>query len=717
MRQLRLAAVLLLLAPSLYAAGAVRVVSRGIDLPSCDGGVKARQLCPGAACKTLSFPFVNLTQSRGDLDLSAGRWELTVQSSRCWAPVVAVDAGASATLPVWPASTIRGTIEPAMGDVLAPLHAEIRLTGAGDEHDALRFVEDCPVANGRWSCRLPAAAFHLRLSLDHNAPRYFRHVSTTIGEEKDFGAIRFEPGASVAGTIVIPCGRHEETVVELTSESAVSSSPVHGTEHRRIVVKESGGGLFQFTGVPKGVYRLIASRRGWLPAEVKTITVENGRESFLESPLRLTRAAIVDVFITPALSSEGEPWLVRLESGAAIAPNKPVAESAASFSGEWRNDALHAGKYVLSVVDRQGSTFLRETVEASADSAPRFLNIHKIHVRGTVKVGSAPFESSLVFTDDEGSSKVTFKANGAGKFEGILSHEGRWEVQVLNPATTFYVKDVAVDVKRTSEQAVATVVVALPGGKAIGRVTNEAGEPAECDVIVFRDGRGIADALVLPDGSFEVKGLDPGPVTLQAVAHGAESDVVSYSAVEDDPARAQLVLRKLVDLKCQLLTEDGYPIAGAVIRYTGAGMVRPRQTYSAPTGEFSLRVPGGTGSLLAAIVAPGFPASLRQLDANSTDTQRIIVATASASLHVVQHPGAPWPFVTLDGQSFLGVTSLMALATAEGLPGLVADGIQVEVAPGVYTICYGGKGEGACQSAVVAVGREQTFFPGEVPAK
>jgi hypothetical protein len=121
--------------------------------------------------------------------------------------------------------------------------------------------------------------------------------------------------------------------------------------------------------------------------------------------------------------------------------------------------------------------------------------------------------------------------------------------------------------------------------------------------------------------------------------------------------------------------------------------------------------------LLAAIVPPGFPASLRQLDAGSTDTQRIIVGTASASLHVVQRPGAPWPFVTLDGQSFLGVTALMVLASAEGLPGLVADGIQVEVAPGVYTICYGGKQEGACQSAVVAAGREQTFFPGEGPAK
>ncbi|HSY50753.1 MAG TPA: carboxypeptidase-like regulatory domain-containing protein [Thermoanaerobaculia bacterium] len=541
----------------------------------------------------------------------------------------------------------------------------------------------------------------------------------TAGEERDLGAIGFEPGASVAGTIIMPRGRHEDTVVELVPEPAAASSPLDkapsGT--RRVVMKDSSGELFQFTGVPAGRYRLSASRPGWLPAEVKTIRVEEGHESFLEVPIQLAKGALVDVFITPPMSTEEEPWTVRIESGAAVASNKPIAESAALFSGEWRNDALYAGKYMLSVVDRQGSTFLRETVEASSDSAPRFLNILKIHVHGTVTVGTAPFESRLVFTDDEGSSKITLNADAAGSFDGILPHEGRWQVQVRNAANTYYVKDVAVDIKRTSEQAVATVFVKLPGGKVRGRVTNEAGEPAEADVIVFRDGRGIADALVLPDGSFELDGLDPVPVTLQAVAHGAESDVVSYLAADDDPTRAELVLRKLLDVKCQLLTEDGYPIAGAVIRYIGAGMERQHQALSGPTGEFSLRVPQGTLSLLAAIVAPGFPVSLRPLDPGSTDTQRIILGTASASLHIVQRPGAPWPFVTLDGQSFLSATSLLALAIAEGLPGLVDDGLEVRVSPGIYTICYGGKREGACQSAGVAAGRQQTFFPGEGPAK
>ncbi len=686
------------------------VVAHGIEVRSCDGDVTSRQSCPGAACRTLTFPLASLPQSHG-LNLPAGRWDLTVESLRCWAPPITVDPGGANVLPVWPAAEIHGTIANTSGDTVSSLTAEFRFTGETSEQER-RFSIVCPVVNSRWSCRAPAAEFQLRLSLDRRAPRYV-HLNIPPDERKDLGEIRFEPGASVAGTIAKPGGRHEETIVELIPESTRSQSLVG----RRTVVNESSGSLFQFTGVPRGVYRLTVSRPGWFPAEVKSIQVEEARESFLDEPVHLTRAAAIRVFITPALSTEGEPWLVRIESTAAVAPAEPIAESPASFSGEWRNEALHAGKYALSVVDRQGSVFLRETVEARIDAAPRFLNILKIHVRGIVKLGAVPFASQLVFTDDDGSSRITLKSDAAGKFDGVLSHEGRWYVQVLDPANTFYIKEIRVEVKRSPEQAVALLSISLPGAKAIGHVTNEAGDPGRGDVIVFRDGRGIADALIMPDGSFEVDGLDPGPVTLQALARGAESDEVSYLAAEDDPATAELRLQTLLEVKGQLLSEDGFPIAGAVIRYAGAGMARFRQAISGPAGEFSVRVPRGTTSLLASISASGFPATLRNLSPDAPGTQRIILGTASASLHIVQRPGAAWPFVTLDGQAFLRVSALLSLPSADGLPGLVADGLQVQVTPGFYTICYAAKVKEACQSASVAAGHERSFFPPDGPSR
>lgn len=711
MKLVRTAAVLLLLAPSLYAVGGMHVVGRGIEPTSCDGGVKARQLCEGATCKTLTFPFASLTQSRASLDLPAGRWEVTSQSSRCWAPAVTVDAAVANTIPVWPSAAIHGTIDPANGDISVPLRAELRLTGEGDEQKAPRFSTDCPIANGRWSCHVPATGFHLRLSLDRLTPRYApwyaRGVSVNAGEEKDFGMIRFEPGASVAGTIATPRGRNEQTVVELTATSSSSLSSAQKSNPLRVVVKGSSGGLFQFTGVPHGTYRLSASRPGWLPAEVKSVRVDEGRESFLEKPLQLTRAAVVDVFITPPLSTEEEPWHVRLEISADVAPSKPVAESAAAVSGEWRNDTLRAGKYVLSVTDREGNVFRRETVEATVDGAPQFLKILKVHVLGVVKLGSAPVESELVFSDDESSASITLQADAAGKFEGILSHGGRWLVQVHNTAKKFYVKDVPVEVKRASEQAVAEVVVALPGGKVKGRVTNKAGDPARADVVVIRGSSLIGNGATMPDGSFELEGIEPGPVSLVAMARGAESDTVSYLAAEDDPATAQLLLQELTEVKCQLLAEDGYPIAGAIIRYSAAGMTRRRQAISDPSGEFSIRIPQDTRSLLAAIVVEGFPVAVRQLDPEGGERQRIILSTASASLHVVMPPGGgSWPFITFDGQAFLSITALMGLG---GNRGVVGDGIQIPVEPGIYTICSA-RGDSACQTARVAAGHDQTII-------
>jgi len=704
------AAVVLLLsaAPSVNGAGLARVVGRGVDTTSCDGSVNARQLCELTTCKTLTFSFAKLAQTSGDLDLPAGRWELTTESSRCWAPVLTVDPGVSSILPVWSAAVAHGSVDPASGAISGPLRAEFRLTGEGNEQNAPRFSESCSVGNASWSCRVPATGFHLRLSLDQRAPWYARNVTMTAGEERDFGGIRFTPGASVAGTIATPRGGHEETVIELTPASA-SSSQAQRTKPRRVVVKGGNGGLFQFTAVPQGAYRLTVSRLGWLPAEVKSIRVEEGRESFLEKPLQLARAATIDVFITPPLSTEEEPWLVRLETSGGVV-NKLMSESAASFSGEWRNDALHAGKYVLSVVDRHDNLFRRETVEASVDGAPQFLKIIKVRVRGVVRMGSAPYESQVVFSDDENSAEISLQADAAGKFEGILSHQGRWLVEVANPAKRFYVKDIPVEVKRTSDQDVAAVVVTMPGGKVKGRVTNKAGDPAQADVVVFRNGKVDGNGGTIPDGSFQLEGLKPGPVTLLAISRGAESDMVSYQVTEDNPAVIQILLEDLVDVKYQLLSDDGNPIAGAVIRYSAGGMTRSRQAISDPMGEFSIRIPQDTHSLLAAIVAEGFPVTVRQLDPGNTEIQRIVLATASASLHIVQRPGGgSWPLITFDGQAFLSITALLGLPLPDGRRGMVDDGIQIPIAPGVYTICSA-RGESNCQTARVVAGHDQTIL-------
>ena len=511
----------LLLFVALPLTAAVKVVGRGVSLASCDGTVDSRQLCATSPCGRVTVPFASLAQSHDVVALAGGQWEITTESSRCFAPTVIVDASSSSDLPVWPAAEIHGTIESKLNHT--QLRAEFRLPAVGHEEHPQRFSAACEANETRWSCRMPAGRLELRLELEHHAPRY---ISLTLepGETRDFGVVRFEPGGSVAGRIT-PAERHEETVVELKRESeGPSSIPTTKQPFRRVVLRKSSDGFFQFTGVSPGNYHLTASRPGWSSADVKALRLDRDTEIFLEAPVMLKRRSVIDVFISPPLSLDGEPWIVRLDQGTGLAPDKPLAESAASFSGEWRNEVPAPGKYALSVIDRSGARFLQVTVEASMQPSARFLTIDKIHVRGVVMLGAMPFPSRLIFTDNEGSANITLRTGTTGTFDGILPHDGQWNVQVWNVTDTYYIRAVEVKLKRAPDQDLAEVVVELPGGKAKGLVTDETGKPGKGDVMIFQGGRIVADALVMPDGSFEVSGLDPGQTRLQAYARSAESE-------------------------------------------------------------------------------------------------------------------------------------------------------------------------------------------------
>ena len=132
-------------------------------------------------------------------------------------------------------------------------------------------------------------------------------------------------------------------------------------------------------------------------------------------------------------------------------------------------------------------------------------------------------------------------------------------------------------------------------------------------------------------------------------------------------------------------------------------MARPRQVVSGPSGEFSLRIPGDTQRVMATVAAPGFPATIAAVEGQPTHTQLIVVRTPSALLHIVHRPDTPWPYLTLDRQSFLPVTALFALGPG-GIKGLVSDGAEISVVPGGYTLCDGMNVNAPCQTAVLSAG-------------
>jgi hypothetical protein len=169
-------------------------------------------------------------------------------------------------------------------------------------------------------------------------------------------------------------------------------------------------------------------------------------------------------------------------------------------------------------------------------------------------------------------------------------------------------------------------------------------------------------------------------------------------------------LRKLIELQCRLIAEDGEPIAGAIIRYKAANMGRISQAHSGPMGEFSLRIPGNATVVFAAIAAVGFPSTFKAIDAQASTSPTVVLGMAQSLLDVVHQPDTPWPYVTFDKSVFLPVTALLTLGP-DGLKGLVADGLQIPVAPGPYVFCDSMRPDSPCQQAMLAPGRELTLFP------
>jgi hypothetical protein len=670
------------------AATSLRVAGHHLQLHDCGGKITATKTCDHTPCETREFPFSTLRNDR--IALPEGTWTVLADSTVCWAPQTAVGP-ADAVLPVWPAAHVTALATTADSAALQQVDAQFR---AADD-DSMPLTVHCAIAQSRLACRVPATDGELRLSAPDYAPHY-THLNIGTGASQDLGVIELAPGASLAGRLDIPARTRAPYTIELALAHGVA-------RHVTLTPPET---IFQFTTVPPGHYAVTVRRPGYLPTHIDDLQVTTGGETFLPKTITLARAGVVQAFINPATFSDEHPWVVRLSPATPASSSVPIAESPASPAGEWRNDTLQPGKYVLTLLDPFGSVFLQTTVDAATEYAPQFLTVAKTRIEGTVRAGNTPFAARLFFTDDD-AARIALQTRPDGHFEGILPHDGPWSVQVRTPEETWYVKGIHVDVKRSPQQAVASVVIPVSAGKARGQVKTDTGELVRGDVIVFRNRTGIADALIREDGTFEVGGLEPGPVLLQAVAGpSGESEMTSYLVAEDAPQEAQLIVHKTTDVHCWLISDDGAPVAGAIIRYSAAAMQGVRQAVSGPTGEFSMRVPGTTRSVIAAVAIPGFPARIAAIDPQAPETQRILITTQHASLHVLHAANLPWPTVTVDGSAFLPITALMPIGP-EGMIGFAADGLDLRVAPGTYIICATTT---PCETARLGPGQTQTVF-------
>lgn len=665
--------------------------------------------CSGAAERVV--PIAAGSDLVLDLDRTQA-WRLTASASGCWAAPLELPAGdwrALAEIVLLPAATIRGQLpgpdrpQSIEGHVSVPPHIVNASTS-------------CRVDAARWSCTIPSASADVRLTADGFAPQYYWGLSVPAGETRDLGEARFARGGSIAGWVAAGArgATPEGAVVELYPETALGT--VITDQHlgvRTASTHSNRRGFFQFRGVAPGSYAIVARKEGLSVVRVGGIPVSEPCEYLLKSSIVLPPLAALDVSIDPPLDGEGKPWRVRLTRPQPLSNFvETIAQESATPAGTWRRGGLDEGKYFLSVMDGRGSLQERRAIEVGSASGPVQIQLAQVPIRGRLTAGDRPLAATLWFQHPDGSRRVRLAADSEGRFEGVLPEEGKWRVQVQAPSGRATIRRRSVEVHRPPGAAAAEVNVTLPGGRLAGRVVDDSGRPLVADVAVSRDGALVGDGSTAEDGTFEIIGLEPGDVSVEAEADDAASGAVPARIGEEGDAQLQLVARRRLHVKGWIVTPAGQPVAGAMMRYFAAGSLARGEAVSGPSGEFVLDLPAAAPFADVIVLAPGLPIVMRSIAVNpeaARTPMEIMIDERGSRLTINMAGAPPWPYIRSQG-SLVSLLSLLLPSDGNGPPrGLARGGFSAEFAPGQYTVCPGPQQSDRCITQTLSASSEVTF--------
>lgn len=607
---------------------------------------------------------------------------VTPRVANHWGPAVIVRSGDDVLIPLWPARTVSGRLQAARGEELPQTVTLTIRTAPGAQPDVHDTQEQCNVVKGRWSCPVPESSLDLRVAAGDFVPAYFWNVDAT--QAVDVGIVKLTRGASVFGRVDATDSQLKGVTValKLASESA-SRRPF-----TQFDATPTARGFFQFRGLPRGTYRIEATRPGASTATVSGFAVTADREYALDKPLLIMPLAALEVLIAPPVQpGTDRPWSVVLDRLQPDFSTTLVASSAASLKGEWKNSNVAAGDYLLGIKDSAGSLLSRRRLHVEPLMKPFFIDLDLIPVRGRVRSGGDAVRAtvSLRWRDVDQTSTVRFHTNADGEFEGVVPHEGKWQVLVELENGGNQIRRPDATVKR-SDLGPSRIDVDLPDARVHGVVLDVDRKPTVAFVAVTRDQKPVAEVKTEADGSFDFSALDGGPVSVEARSPEGESGSVTVTAAHDAPA-VEIVLYKKRKIVGRVETRSGSPIAGAIIHYAGDAFTDVRRTFSDPEGNFRFEIPEPTTTLTWAALAPGFGTVVNTIPAPRTQQFTIVLDEQPGVLALQMGSTPPWPYIRSQSSSFLAVAFIAYPPEMRSSSEFGPEGRYFRMTPGIYTIC------------------------------
>lgn len=635
---------------------------------------------------------VNVSSAENDeLVLPRPRGEavsVSLVSQDCWSPLIEVTAESTdVTIPTWPRSSL---VVRLAGNPLTATQAQldVLVETVSGERIAGSPVPCAAAKGGVWECPTPIGTLNLRLSAPGYAPRYLFGLAVRPEERLDLGTIELMKGASVSGRVNVsgPSDGMEEVTVTLSPTYRTPSRPDIATRH----ASANNEGFFQFSSVPAGSYEAVATKRGWSSSTPTSIRVVDGEETVVKGHLVVEPLAKLNLTVQPPVYDSGHDWNIRIErEGSRRGQLIPVSDETVPVTGLYERDSLERGRYRVTIRDPFGSVVARERLEVSAGYSSYNITISTFPIKGRVTLGDEPLDARIRFSWKDGST-LLFDSNAEGLFHGVLTHEGKWRVEILPKGRRRLRIQSRTESIEAANEGAARVDIVLPGGLLEGMVVDVLGKPSQAQVLLTRDGQVEAIDATSADGHFNLVGVDKGAAVVTAIGEDATSGPVAVFVEESQNELVRLVLHGTRHIDGRIVTAGGLPVAGVLLRYTTPAMIDTKETVSGPSGEFRLAVPGPGDFVTVVALSPGMPTKEKSFPTTESGGMvELPMGGASATL-VVALPGVPpWPFITTDGYGFVGLRFLNPPVSGGGtlFGNLGSDGFEYVVEPGRYIIC------------------------------
>lgn len=596
---------------------------------------KAEEANSSPAIREYSVPVPGEVQ----VQVPAGsRWWLAVESDEYWLAERLLDVGVAGggvfSFVLRPAGWVTARVTSSQDREL-PSAIQLGVMQSRVRETAARARSSCPVTEGSIRCKVPAGLIDAKLSSEGKTPHYFWDLEVAPEETISLGELILVQGASLTGWVL---GREtsKETSENPARIQASLAPEVYGygtdpTDEARLGSMDlrtpvQDNGFFQLTGIPQGTFRLRVTSPNHSTYESEPLTIDSAEELELD-PIELLPRATVRVFVEPATDPFHVPWRFELQQREAHSVIVGRYDGEANPEGLWEVPAAELGSYSLTIYDSRGSKWHMERLGIWQEDLEQRVELPLTRLEIRLSLAGQPLEKAQIELKNlMAGAKLRRMTNDEGVAYFFLPTDLEWEAMVIQPDNGVRAEfhDLAVPEVEWDERW-PVLELEVPDTTIRGVVVNEDGQlqPEAFVDLEVAGGDGL-DTPVDSDGTFELRGFQPGLVTLQARKregngeHRRSQAVTLHALEKQETGPVRLILQESQILEGQVVAPSGAPVPGAfVVAFpefpSGPPNSMIEQVYTDADGVFQVSVRTSVSSVQLAVFPPGFSATQQRI--------------------------------------------------------------------------------------------------------